>query len=99
MVKKQTAQIAWGNDLNASASPNRNNMTPEIIGLRTNRYGPCTINSRGGSQGARVPFPCDVNRHNEATKSTSPKPSSVTPSNWMITGPTDEPMVTATALR
>src|SRR6516225_12504538 len=98
-AKKQTAQMAWGNDLNASASPNRSKMTPEIIGLRTNRYGPLTTNSRGGSQGARVPFPSVVNRHKEATNRTSPKASRVTPTNWMRTEPIEEPTVIATLFR
>src|SRR5690242_2387282 len=96
MAKKQTAQMAWGNDLNASASPNSNKMTLEIIGLRTNRYGPFTTNSRGGSQGARVPFPSVVNRHSEATKRTSPKANRVAPINWMRIRPIDDPMVTET---
>jgi len=79
MTRNMTAHWACGPERSINASPNNTNSTPDIIGLRTYRYGPRTTRWRGGSQGASVPFPSLANRRIDETKSNSPSTSRPSP--------------------
>jgi hypothetical protein len=57
VMKKINAQINRTGDQNKSASPDKIQSTPVIMGFRTYRYGPLTTKVFGGFQGASVPFP------------------------------------------
>ena len=56
-MKKINAQPNRAGDQNKSASPDKIQSTPVIMGFRIYRYGPLTTKVFGGFQGAGVPFP------------------------------------------
>src|SRR5258705_12447275 len=69
---KSSAQAKCGSERRKSASPSSTAITPEIIGLRTQRYGPDTTSARGGSHGAKVPSPFPANSRRHATNRVTP---------------------------
>jgi len=79
VTQKINAHIACGRDSSAQASPASMNITPEIMGFRTNRYGPVITRRLGGSHGANVPFPSFAKRESDAANSRNPMPSAAIP--------------------